>query len=336
MISGCKIRRCQLAGKIVRSCRVLKRTFVSLIALLISARFGLAQISVSQISVRSGTFVRIYDPSVGESNRWYMNDHCFVLGHDALWHMFGITHQEPADPLNEVHLAHATATNLLQRPWKKEPFALTVARQPPWNETVLWAPEVIQYKNLYYMYYCAGGADHTKYQIHLATSPDLWTWARSRRNPMVVDGYDARDPFVLCVSNKWVMYYTATSRPEGGNHIVAFVTSDNLLNWTNRGTAFTDPSASTFGGDTESPFVVKRGAWYYLFIGPRGGYVGTDVFASRDPFHWNPADKVGHIPAHAAEVVQDTDGRWYISGAGWGQGGLYLAPLIWNDGTVEK
>ncbi len=315
---------------------VLKKAFVGLVAIFIGACFGLSQMSVSQISVRSGAFVRIYDPSVGETNRWYMNDHCFVRAKDGLWHMFGITHQEPANPLDEIQLAHAIATNLLQQPWKKEPFALTVARQPPWNETVLWAPEIIEYKNLYYMYYCAGGADHTKYQIHLATSPDLWTWTRSPRNPMVVDGYDARDPFVLRVGDKWVMYYTATSRPDGGNHIVAFVMSDNLITWTNRGTAFTDPSRGTFGGGTESPFVVKRGSWYYLFIGPSDGYVGTDVFASRYPFHWNPRDKVGHLPAHAAEVVQDTDDKWFISSAGWGQGGSYLAPLYFRMGNFTR
>ena len=147
---------------------------------------------------------------------------------------------------------------------------------------------------------------------------------------MVVDGFDTRDPFVLRVSNVWVMYYTATSRPEGGHHIVAFVTSTNLIDWSHRGTAFTDPSVGNAGGPTESPFVVQRGDAYYLFIGPRDGYDGTDVFVSPDPFHWRMESKVGHIAAHAAEVVRDDDGKWYVSRAGWGKGGLYLAPLFWQ------
>jgi arabinan endo-1,5-alpha-L-arabinosidase len=45
---------------------------------------------------------------------------------------------------------------------------------------------------------------------------------------------------------------------------------------------------------------------------------------------------VGHFPAHAAEIVQDTDGKWYVSRAGWGQGGLYLAPLIWMDNEQKS
>ncbi len=285
--------------------------------------------------VESGKFVKIYDPSVAETNKWYINDHCFIRGRDgqdSLWHMYGITHTEPARPENEIHFAHATAKTLLQQPWDKQPFALDVATEPPWNETHLWAPYVLFHDGLYYMFYCAGGRDHAQAMIHLATSPDLKTWTRSSHNPMVVDGFDTRDPFVLRVGNKWVMYYTATSKPDGGNHVVACVTSDDLLSWTNRQIVFTDPSTGTFGGPTESPFVVQRGDSYYLFIGPRGGYDGTDVFVSHDPEHWDIANKVGHIAAHAAEVVQDTDGQWYISRAGWGRGGLYLAPLIWKDG----
>jgi beta-fructofuranosidase len=148
---------------------------------------------------------------------------------------------------------------------------------------------------------------------------------------MVVDGYDARDPFVLRVDGKWIMYYAATSEPQGGNHVVADVTSDDLLTWSNRGVAFTDPSVGTFGGPTESPFVVWHGGRYYLFVGPRDDYDGTDVFQSDSPFAWSLTNKVGHIAAHCAEVVQDNDGQWFVSRAGWGRGGIYLAPLIWND-----
>ena len=304
--------------------------------MIIGAGSGFAGNPTPGTLVECGPFVKIYDPSVGEHEPWYINDHCFVRGKDGVWHMFGITHPEPADPMNEIHFAHATAKTLMQQPWDKQPFALTAVPEAPWHEVHLWAPHVIFHHDLYYMFYCAGDQDHTKYKIHLATSPDLKTWTRSPKNPMVVDGYDARDPFVFRVKDKWVMYYCATSKPDQGNHIVAYVTSDDLLTWTNRGTAFTDPEVGTYGGPTESPFVVQRGDSYYLFIGPRGGdYDSTDVFVSHDPFHWDIGNKVGHFPSHAAEVVQDTDGKWYISRAGWERGGLYLAPLIWKDNELD-
>ena len=84
------------------------------------------------------------------------------------------------------------------------------------------------------------------------------------------------------------------------------------------------------------PFVIRRGEYFYLFIGPRGGYVGTEVFRSKNPFEWDLFDLVGHIESHALEVIRDIDGKWYVSSCGWGQGGVYLAPLTWLDGLDDS
>ena len=284
--------------------------------------------------VKVGTeFFRIYDPSVGENEKWYINDHCFIRGGDGTWHLFGITHTEPADPIDEDNFAHAIVHKLTQTPWQKKPFALTV--DPNFKEEHLLAPHVICQQGTYYMYYCAGDRDNTKYKIHLATSKDLKKWERHRENPMVVDGYDARDPFILKVGGDWVMYYTATSEPAGGNHIVACQTSDDLIHWSGRRVVFVDPSTGTSGGPTESPTVVRRGQYYYLFIGPTGGYAGTDIYRSKDAFKWDIKNKVGHIESHAAEVIRDVNGKWYVSHCGWGAGGVYLAEIEWNDGLDD-
>lgn len=89
--------------------------------------------------VHAGSFERIYDPSIGEEKDWYINDHCFIQGEDGTWHLYGITHEEPAAPLDEDHFAHATARRLTQRPWQKQPFALS-AQWDPWREVHLWPP----------------------------------------------------------------------------------------------------------------------------------------------------------------------------------------------------
>jgi predicted GH43/DUF377 family glycosyl hydrolase len=281
-----------------------------------------------------GDFSRIYDPSIGEKEKWYINDHCFIRADDGKWHLFGITHAEPANPIDEDNFAHATADSLLQKPWHKEAFALSVKQT--WNEKHLWAPHVIFHDGLYYMFYCAGDNDNTKYKIHLATSKDLYQWKRHPANPMIVDGYDARDPFILKVGNEWVMYYTATSKPEGGNHIVTCQTSKDLIHWADKKTVFVDPSIGTWGGPTESPTVVRRGKYYYLFIGPRDDYRRTSVYRSEDPFSWKIENEVGRFNSHAAEVIRDDDGKWYVSHCGWGQGGVYLAPLNWKDGLSDE
>jgi beta-fructofuranosidase len=274
-----------------------------------------------------GGFDKIYDPSIGEKERWYINDHTFIRAENGQWHLFGITHREPANAQQEKFLAHATAPDLTG-PWTKQASVLHVDEKR--NETVVWAPYVLRHDGLYWMYYCDGGRDHTKYHIHLATSADLWNWKRHPANPMVVDGYDARDPMVMQVKDQWLMFYAATSKPDGGNHIVSIVTSLDLSHWSNKQEVFRDPEVGTYGGPTESPFVVARNAKYYLFVCTNHGYNETAVYESDTPFHWDARSLVGKFPAHAAEVIQTPDGKWFVSRAGWGQGGVYLAELTWE------
>jgi hypothetical protein len=291
--------------------------------------------------VNSGEFFKIYDASVSETDKWYINDHCFIRDANGLWHLFGITDREPLNPAsNTINLAHATAMKLTQSPWARQPYALTADANA--GEKQLWAPDIILHDGTYYMFYCAGSLKgNSKYRIHLATSKDLITWKRHPANPMVVDGYDARDPYILKMGDEWVMYYTATSTPRGGNHIVACCKSKDLIHWGQRSVVFTDPSVGTFGGPTESPQVIRRGEYYYLFIGPRDekgcvdSYRNTTIFRSKDPFRWTMQDRVGQLTAHAVEVVRDVDGQWYVSHCGWAQGGVYLAKLNWNDGLDD-
>lgn len=286
--------------------------------------------------VSIGKFDRIFDQSIGEEDVWYINDHCFIEGPDKKWHMIGITGRDAPKPWAENNLAHAVADSLNGK-WIKKPFALTVRNDL--GETVLWAPHIIKKGDTYYMYYCGGDPDHRRYQINLATSKDLYEWSRYTGNPLFVDGFDGRDPFIYHdeINNRWIMYYTATTKPEGGNHIVAARISYDLVNWTNdRYVVYTDPGKGTWGGNTESPVVIKRGDWYYLFIGPGANYITTKVFKSRDLFFWELNDEVATLETHAAEIVQTDNGKWYISHCGLKRGGLYLAPLFWQDDIQDK
>jgi beta-fructofuranosidase len=276
---------------------------------------------------RVNAFNKIYDPSVGEKEKWYINDHTFIQADDGQWHLFGITHREPAKAQEEKFFAHATASNLAG-PWKKQPPVLHA--DIAGGETVVWAPYVLKHGGRYWLYYCAGGKEHGKYHIHLATSPDLWNWQRHPANPMVVDGYDARDPMVMQLEDNWVLYYAATSTPEGGNHTVNAVVSKDLAHWSKKREVFRDAEIGTFGGPTESPFVVKHAGKYFLFVCTNHGYNETAVYESESPFHWDASRLVGKFPAHAAEVIQTKEGKWYVSRAGWGQGGVYLAELVWE------
>ncbi|MEU7140775.1 family 43 glycosylhydrolase [Nocardia sp. NPDC046473] len=275
--------------------------------------------------VKAGEFTKVYDPTTNLLGQWYINDHTFVFHKPTnTWHMFGITHVEPADPATEVVFAHAIAPSL-HGPWMKQPPALHA--DPAYGERHLWAPHIVFADDTYYMFYAAG-PDGSNSAINLATSTDLYHWVREPSGSLFTDGYDARDPMVTRVNNQWVMYYTATWPQSRGHHVVAYRTSTDLRHWQEGGVAYTDPTVGTSGGNTESPFVVHHGEYWYLFIGPRPGYVGTTAFYSDNPLHFDPDNRAGQIDAHAAEVIDDRNHYW-VSSAGDNQGGVSIAPLIW-------
>ncbi|MFF4369026.1 family 43 glycosylhydrolase [Streptomyces sp. NPDC001594] len=280
--------------------------------------------------VGTGPFAYVYDPSTPAGPR-YLNDHTLIKA-QGRWHLFSIVGNsaprgESPDSTGETSFVHASAPSP-NGPWTTHADALTV--DPSYfGEEHLWAPHVVAAGGRFWMFYAAGGAGGTGgAAINLATSPDLFNWTREPSGPLF-RGLAARDPMVLRVGDEWVMYYTELSGA-GGHHVVAFRRSADLLHWSEPGVAFTDATTDTTVSVTESPYVVERDGWYYLFTGPRGGYEGTDVLASRDPYRFGLDGYAGHVSGHAVEVFADGD-TWYASAAGWFRNGLHVAPLEWRD-----
>ncbi|MFJ7125433.1 family 43 glycosylhydrolase [Streptomyces sp. NPDC098101] len=277
--------------------------------------------------IGAGPFTHVYDPSTAAGPR-YLNDHTLIRARGR-WHLFSIVGNsaprgESPDSAAETSFAHASAPTPYG-PWTTHADALTV--DPSYHgEEHLWAPHVIEADGRFWMFYAAGGASGAA--INLATSTDLFTWTREPSGPLF-RGLVARDPMVLRTGDAWTMYYTELSGP-GGHHVVAHRRSADLVRWSAPGVAFADASTDATVSVTESPYVVARDGWYYLFLGPRGGYEGTDVLASRDPHRFDVTGYAGHVAGHAVEVVADGD-TWYASAAGWFRQGLYVAPLEWRD-----
>lgn len=281
-----------------------------------------------------GKFEVIYDVAKETKTPWCLNDHTFVKGPDGLWHVFAITHPNPMKWEEDMgkNLAHATAKTLTQSPWTPQPFAVTADNAH--GEYLLWAPHIVKEGRTYHMFVCGGAKEGHVYSIHHLTSKDLFKWDRATNNPVVTDGFDGRDPMVIRDGKRWILYFTANSKPEGGNHVVKAVESRDLKTWSKEPkTVFTHTTVGTFGGPTESPFVVRRGKTYYLFI-TDGGTV--HVYRSQDPLHWEMKDEVGTIEAHASEVIRDERGNWFVSHVGWMWGPLSLAPLTWHDGLDHE
>ncbi len=293
--------------------------------------------------------------------KWSVNDHTIVQASDG-WHFFGIVaHDEgvkarggwmgaalgaPGPLIGATPTLHYKQLDDCGDPEFKLPAAFKCV-----EGGLLWAPHIVLAPGekgkpgLYHMIYAAGSLknDETAWRISLRTSTDMLKW--SPATVLFEDGFQARDPMLLDGGNgQWILYYDATDPKNGGAHVVAYRTSthiDDPAEWTKsaRGIAYSDVHEGTDYGPTESPFVVHRGPYYYLFIGPRPygdpvtdpkhprpdtlsdkknweipDYVGTDVFRSTDWRKWTNADFVGNIPAHALEVIHDEErDKWYVS-----------------------
>jgi arabinan endo-1,5-alpha-L-arabinosidase len=315
----------------------------------------------TEYSVSAGEFVHVYNPGLWERQppqgsgdwTWYVNDHTFVYGPKSEWHIFGITHTDPADPECETNFAHAVSQpNVsVNHPhptvrngtgFQRAPFALGAL--PP--ETHLWAPYVLRYRQTYYMFYCAGGDNRLMSRISLATSDDLWNWRRV--GVLFEGGVDGRDPMVLDRGEsmegkgRFIIYYTGTDPDTLANNITHCHyarMSDDLLHWGPPTISFRcDRDGHNWGGPCESPFVIQRGPRsYYLFTGIWfGQYSRTHVFHSSDPTDFGSymdgtAVLSGIIHSHAAEVIRDSKGDWWVSRCGWGQLGVYVAPLNFSE-----
>ncbi|PWH07464.1 glycosyl hydrolase family 32 [Brachybacterium endophyticum] len=317
------------------------------------------------IALTPGQKRHLLDASPSPRAPWYINDHTVVRDEQGTWHVFGIWHPEPAAPLDETFFLHASAPSLTPDAWSIHDPVLHA--RTDLGETHVWAPHVIRHEGSYLMFYCGGTADHTRYRIELATSTDLFTWEHHQGGPVFEDGFDARDPMVLRDGDRWLMYCTRTSRPGGGFHEVSVRQSRDLVTWSAPSVAYRSTQSGTVGGPTESPFVVPvtadgaiadaapadavpadtspadavpagaapadgagRPEGWILFVCESGEYDRTLAYFSRDPMHFEDAGRIEvDLDEHCAEIVVDpgTSRSVWITGGGWGRGGLSIRPL---------
>lgn len=273
-----------------------------------------------------GTKHRLLDASPSAEEPWYINDHTLIRAADGRWHVFGIWHPEPAAPLDETMFLHASAGDLKGAEWTVHDPVLHARTEL--GETHVWAPHVIHHDGRYWMFYAGGTEDHTAYRMILATSEDVFTWI-PHEQILFEDGFDARDPMVLHDGERWLMYYTCNSAPEGGFHQVGVRTSEDLLSWSEPAVAYRSTVSGTYGGPTESPFVVPTDGGWILFVCESTQYDRTLAYFSTDPLRFEDSAQIDvELDEHCAEIVADPgDGRTWITGGGWGRGGLSIREL---------
>lgn len=269
----------------------------------------------------------------------YVNDHTIIRAHDGRWHLYGCAQlSKTVNPEMERYLAHGSTSSLAE--------PMTEHRPVIDHGTRAWAPGAIRRGDEYFMYY---GPSPTS----MARSIDASHWMGNEIQ-MVGTPLDAahRDHMIVQLDDEtWLMYAVGIRKGRG---CVSVHVSNDLRQWRFVQYALTTgPQAplSPPWGAVESPFVLRIGASWYLFITytdcRKENYHQTLVFRSGSPYDFgvfngepagsSPNGPITQLQAHAPEILFDPATQsWFITTCGWcgfdapHDGCVSIAPLSWE------
>lgn len=165
---------------------------------------------------------------------------------------------------------HATSKDLFD--WTPEPSVLPIGPPGAWDEAKVYAPDVQEWKGLYYMVYTGVNRNFAQ-RLGTATSRDLFHWEKSSANPIVTPGTwsdwsadrpsAGRDGMLLLdpSGQRHLVYYTATTRD--GRACIGLAGSADLTRWEDHGPTYIEDDRSY--SSLQSPYVVPYDGLYYLF-----------------------------------------------------------------------
>lgn len=317
---------------------IIKTMLIALTIAGCNAKTETNQIAVVQTPTITGEWQHIFNPNDTRSDidtTWYTNDHCFAKGKDGKWHAYGIIGHKPINPWEgEKKFFHISAGKFDQKKWEDHDYAMVTK---PGVEEVLWAPHVFNKDGKSYMFYNIGNMQkHARNyaswgQLCMAESDDMFQWSRHEFNPLFSDPGHARDSYILYDNGKYYFYYTRTYNEVDLRSCVAVRTSPDMFHWSGPKIVHTQPFKCNWGGDAESPFVVKKDGLFYLFVcRAMTKYNQTHVYWSKDPINFPKENFVCELPTHASEVIKVSDNEWYLSNTGWDKKGIFIAKMEWK------
>lgn len=294
------------------------------------------------VPVIVGDYIHIYDPQgdvfPGPDTKdlkagklyplWQPNDHCFIKGHDKLWHAFGITHpaSEPGQSRHQGECLsfHAVSpgktfkSSFSQNSWIDKPKVLPPAERPG-ESSANHAPTIVKQGNLFKMIY-------GPIPFRMAVSRDLYDW--KPKGPIHINEKYGRDPSLMVWKGTYYLVYCS------GN-VVKASTSKDLVDWTEPVEIFKG-EVETY--QCESPTLIRNDGKFYLFwclwdtANKNGnGYDERSfVYCSNNPLDFHGQPLVTELATHAPEIFQGEDKHWYISSAQYPNRGINVARLVWK------
>ncbi len=293
------------------------------------------------------------DPSDIQPNQ--PNDHHIFLDKTGKWHLWACVRETKVGRI----LCHWQADSIRQSPWT---FTGEIIRadksfgesQVEWKgQEFIQSPFIVEKNDTFRMIY--GGYDsgidadgntinpaldynNAEKQICLMESTDGLHWTRYTNE----NGYSrvflgpgaARDPCLIKIKSTWYCYYCGHHNRDRTCGAIYVRTSKDLITWSDWEIAHYDKAHEGHKWVPESPCVVFRNGYYYLFRS-HGELGGTYVYRSENPKNFGHGDVSGRFVRRfddilANEIIVDKHGNEYITSITDGEKyGIRMTYLKW-------
>ncbi len=270
----------------------------------------------------------------------FHSDFCLIQDRSSRWHAIGIGGPDGGDQ----SLFHAVGSVLT------EPFDYRDQITSDSGTLHMWAPYAVWAdRDNAYLYYCHATDSRVDLRMFVGRGPDLESWTpyagdNLEGNTVFQEAAD-RDACIFWDDDlkTYLMYYAGN--PDGLKGIRCRRSAD-LFNWTDPITVMTPPPGYQVA---ESPFVLKRNGYYYLWVSGFD-YGRMSLYISRDPFDFGDsvANRIEEQPGHAPEIVTENEID-YIGCAAIASNfdaanspayhdlrGVFLQPLRWREATSAE
>lgn len=224
------------------------------------------------------------------NGEWH-SDMCMIEDRLGRWHCIGISQPDSS-------MFHAVG-NRLDSQYKYLP---RISCDDPLIDH-MWAPFAIwKDKNTAYLYYSHMSKVSQSIRLFVSHDPKLEKWepysGPELQGNLVFSEEGDRDACVFYDKSEkcYLMYYASTGP-------IKVRKSPDLLKWSEPIVVTGCPPEPYKCG--ESPFVIQKGDWYYLFVSGFD-YGRVSVYASKSPYSFGDAakDRLYEISGHAPEMVR--------------------------------